>query len=95
MNQGAHTVQLFQALVTNETLTSVVFEFVAPDSTGAVKTFRRITLANAALSDLHERAGVAKPTWTTDVSVVFQKIEIQDVPSTVVATDSLLTAAGG
>src|SRR5258706_3737466 len=66
MNQGRHTVQLMQALVTGEILTSVVFEFLAPDATGVNKPFRKVTLTNAALSDIHDRAGVAKATWTTD-----------------------------
>jgi type VI secretion system Hcp family effector len=88
-NASRSSVHLFQALVNNEVLTSVVFEFTAPDATGVVKTVKKVTLTNAVLSDIHQRASAAKSTWIDEVSVAFQKIEILDVPTGTVASDSL------
>ena len=88
INSGSASVHLFQALVSNENLTSVVLDFVGANEVGASVSQKRVTLANAAVSDLHQRANAAKTTWQDDVSIVFQKIEVLDVPSGASATDS-------
>jgi type VI secretion system secreted protein Hcp len=87
-NASKSSVQLFQALVNNEVLKSVVFDFTAADPTGVMKVFKRVTLTNAVLSDLHQKAQAGKSTWTDDVSLVFQKIEILDASTGTVASDS-------
>jgi type VI secretion system secreted protein Hcp len=93
LNSGAASVHLFQALVTNENLTSVVIDFVAASDVGGLVSLKRVTLTNAALSDLHQRASSAKTTWQDDVSIVFQKIEVLDVPSGTSASDSITATA--
>jgi type VI secretion system secreted protein Hcp len=89
INSGAASVHLFEALVTNENLTSVVIDFVASDGLASQK---RVILTNAALSDMHQRASTAKATWLDDVSLVFQKIEVLDVASGASASDSTTAA---
>ena len=88
INSSATSVHLFQALVTNENLTSVVIEFWAASDVGGLLPQKRVTLTNASLSDLHQRANAAKATWQDDVSIVFQKIELLDVPTGASAVDS-------
>jgi len=74
---GPHTPQLLQALASNEMLPSVVFDFVgAMDGTGKASNFK-VTLTNAQLSDVHQKASAARSSWTDDVSVVFQRIDVQ------------------
>jgi len=48
LNSGAASVHLFQALVTNENLTSVVIDFVAASDVGGLVSLKRVTLTNAA-----------------------------------------------
>jgi type VI secretion system secreted protein Hcp len=85
----AASIQLFQALVTNETLTSVVFEFpgVAPD--GVEQIAQRITLTNAAVIDIHrvsdESLGTHPP--YDRISFAFETIRFDDLASSTTAQD--------
>jgi type VI secretion system secreted protein Hcp len=57
---GAATPQLFQALVTNETLPKVIFEFFQISrGTGKEEAFYRVTLENAAVSSIKQYTGAA------------------------------------
>ena len=86
---GAATPQLFQALVTNEQLTSVVMEFVRTDAAGKELVFHRVTLTNAAVSDIRQHIdglGNAHPELE-DVSFTFQKIKIENLAGKTTAED--------
>ena len=57
---GAATPQLFQAVVTNETLPKVIFEFFQTSkATGKEEVFYRVTLENAVVSSIKQYTGAA------------------------------------
>jgi len=89
---GAATPQLFQALVTNETLKKVIFEFFQTSkATGKEEVFYRVTLDNAAVSAIKQYTGAAAESSSSAkhsaygassneleaVSFVFQKILVE------------------
>ena len=79
---GAASPQIFQALVTNENLPTVIFNFYKAGADGTEKVDYRITLTNASISSFHQHIGDPKPDGTLDtkryedVSFTFQKIQI-------------------
>lgn len=90
---GVVSPQLFEALVTNEILTSVVVQEVRTDQAGKEQVYMEIRLTNANISEIEidpERQD-DPPVWTNHeierVSIVFQKIEIENKVSKVVAVD--------
>ena len=96
---GASTPQLFQALVSNEVLTTVLFEFVRINpKTGIEEIFQTVKLTNAQLSGISHHTGPAPLPETKraandmleleDISIVFQKIEIENKTAGTVASDS-------
>jgi type VI secretion system secreted protein Hcp len=83
--------QLFQALVSNEPLKTVTFEFRSVNATGEEFIFYQITLSNAMISEVEQYTGTgtgaavaAKHTSAVDaplledVSVTFQRIEVEN-----------------
>jgi type VI secretion system secreted protein Hcp len=54
---GAASPQIFQALVNNETLTSVLFEFVQAAPDGKEETFQTIKLTGAAITAFRQNIG--------------------------------------
>jgi type VI secretion system Hcp family effector len=54
---GASSPQLFQALWSNEVLDSVVIQFVDPNGNAPKKKSRRISLANAVVSQINHIGG--------------------------------------
>ncbi len=77
---GPATPQLFQALVTNEVLKSVLIEFVAVGRDGRSEVAHSMRLTNATVAHLRqftekEQAGL-RP--LEEVSFTFQKIEINN-----------------
>jgi len=97
---GAATPQLFQALVTNEVLTQVVAQFFKVNPNGEELIYQRITLTNAALQEIKYLTpeqlccndGKSQSERDTSereqVSIVFEKIEIENVDGGTVAQDS-------
>jgi type VI secretion system secreted protein Hcp len=93
---GAASPQIFQALVTNEVLPSVLFEFLRATAAGAEGVFQTITLSNVRVIGLERHlrfnaAGqqtAADPRMLEDVSLAFQGIEIQHKSPSLVAVDS-------
>jgi type VI secretion system secreted protein Hcp len=90
---GVVSVQLFEALVTNEVLKSVIIDEVRTDAAGKEAVYMEIRLANATISEIAidpERSD-DPPVWTNHeterVSFVFQKIEIENKLSKSSATD--------
>jgi type VI secretion system secreted protein Hcp len=91
---GAASPQLYAALVANEVLKSVVFEFVKTDARGQETVFHRITLTNAAVSgvksylDLTDTSGGPFDGRTLeDVSFVYQKVAIENLEGKTSAVD--------
>ena len=90
---GAASPQLFQALAENETLTSVVFEFLTSTAAGEDVVAYTITLTNARVTRMTsflDRTARGKPFDAHDlqrIELVFQKIEHEDKVGKVSATD--------
>ena len=90
---GAASPQLLTALATNEVLTQVVIQFIKTNQNGEEYVFQTITLANAAVSDVCRFMGDPEANHTPKlspsggaetpelerVSLVFQKIVVEDV----------------
>jgi len=77
---SAASLQIYQALVTNETLTSVLIEFVAV-SQEAEQLDHSISLSNASITEVSEiPSSTQSPIGNEleEVSFIFQKIEIKD-----------------
>ena len=92
----AATTQIYQALATGETLKSVRFDFYNTNADGQTLAFR-VTLTNAAVVGIHQHVGdtlynsTLDPHRYEDISLNFQKIEIQDeTGSTIVTTVGVL-----
>jgi len=88
---NAASVKLFQALVGNEVLTSVTFEFPAIDAAGVEHIAQRVTLTDAFVAGLTraDDASQGETGPTEQVSFVFGKITIEDVAGQVTAVDAL------
>lgn len=97
---GAATPLIFSALVRNEILETVLFEFYNTSETGEEQLYHKITLTNATVSKIRqitgtgESAGSAKTQATYDtheleeVSLTYEKIEVENVIGKTLAVDS-------
>ena len=83
----AATPQLFQALVTNEVLKSVLIEFVKTSLNGEDSVYHRISLTDATIADIHQHAN-ADTHELEDISFTVREIEIENVEGKTSATDS-------
>jgi len=96
---GASTPQSFQALVTNEVLTSVLFEFIHTTPDGSEEVYHTVKLTNATVSSVNyttgqgESAESAKTASAYDthelelVSFTYQRIETENLPGKTSAVD--------
>jgi type VI secretion system secreted protein Hcp len=91
---GAASPQLFQALVTNETLTSVLFEFLQTDEQGQEFVFHTFKLTNARISAIKSYVDLTDVTGDPydgteleDVSFVYQKLETENKVGKTTAVD--------
>ena len=91
---GVISPQLFESLVTNEVLHSVIIDEFRTDSEGKEEVYMEIRLTNATLAEIEinpERPD-DQPPWTgreiEQVSFVFEKIEIENKVSKVIAMDN-------
>jgi type VI secretion system secreted protein Hcp len=98
---GPATPQIFQALVTNEVLKSVLFEFIQTTPEGAEDIYHTIKLVSATISmvrymtggDAVEGSASAKHTSTYDtheleeVSFTYARIEMEHKPGKTAAFD--------
>lgn len=83
------TPRLFQALVTGETLKSVLIEFEVTDrKTGRKLIYHTVKLTNASITDIFQYAD-ADTGETEDVSLVFRKIEIENKIGKTAAVDDV------
>jgi type VI secretion system secreted protein Hcp len=90
----ASSPQLFQALVENEVLDSVLFEFVRPAPNGKETVYYTVKLTDASVSnirsylDLTDTSGDRYDAHALeDVSFVFRKIEIENKEAKTMAVD--------
>lgn len=90
------SVHLFNALVRNELLTTVVFDFfVVSPATGANVLDHTITLRNASVTSIDYKNDAIQATKTSsapgleNVEFVFQSIDIDDHKSKTSASDSM------
>ena len=103
---GAATPQIFQAVVNNETIKEVHFEFVKTNKSGEEYVFHTIKLSDATISGVRqftagapEGASSAKHTSTSEkeeleeVSFVFRKIEIENKDAKTMASDDWQSGA--
>jgi len=98
---GAATPQIFTALVTNEVLPEVVFEFIKTNSSGEEYVFHKITLHDGAVSQIKQFTGDASTEGATSakhagagkmlemeaVSFTFHKIEVENLDGKTSAMD--------
>jgi type VI secretion system secreted protein Hcp len=85
---------LFQALVTNEVLTTVLFEFIRTNEDGEDTVHFRVKLTDANIAsikaylDLTDTSGdVYDARELEDVEVAFRKIELENVAAKTIAMD--------
>ena len=80
----ASSPQIMQALVTNETLSTVTFQFTGIDREGKQTVYQTITLTNATISAVRRYIDVANgsepadPRALEDVSFTYQSIKVMD-----------------
>ena len=93
--------QIYQALIANEVLKSVLFEFRSTNANGEEMVFYQITLTNASISEVEQYVGMsglvtsadAKHSGASDsspledVSVTFQRIEVASQVGKTMAAD--------
>ena len=97
---GPSSPQLFQALVTNEELKSVLFEFIHSTPDGQEEVYHTIKLSTATVSSIRYMTGTggdssssAKSTSSYDtheleeVSFTYQRIEVENLPGQTSAQD--------
>jgi type VI secretion system secreted protein Hcp len=92
---GAASPQLFQALVSNESLKSVLFEFVKTNENGEEVIYHSIKLTSASISAIEQYINGDPEPPPTDpralekVSLTFQRIDIENADGKTSATDDL------
>lgn len=91
---GPSTPQFFQALCTNELLTSVLFEFVKTGPNGEEYVYHTVHLTNATVSEVEHYVGDDEPRKPSHdsqelerISLTFQRIEIQNKDGKTMAVD--------
>ena len=88
---GAASPQIFQALVTNETIKSAVFEFVRTDENGEEVVFHTIKVSSARVTEIEQfiddSAAAQDTKGLEKISLVFQRIEIENVAGQTSAID--------
>jgi type VI secretion system secreted protein Hcp len=90
---GAASPQIFQALVTNEVLKSVLFEFIRTTSDGAEEVHHTVKLVNATISNLRQYIEGVKHDQAhdvhelEDVAFTFQRVEIDNKTGKTAASD--------
>jgi type VI secretion system secreted protein Hcp len=95
---GAASPQLFQALVNNELLKSVRFEFIRRDPTGVESVFQRITLESAFVASINQHI---EPTYVPatanypeleEIAFLFGRITTENIPGGTTAMDDWAAA---
>ncbi|MBL8134974.1 MAG: type VI secretion system tube protein Hcp [Anaerolineae bacterium] len=90
---GAASPQLFQAMITNELLKTVLFEFVKPDAEGVDRVYHTIKLFEASILSIKHEINPSKSDNFPDhpaierVALTFQRIEIENLEGKTIAAD--------
>lgn len=93
---GATSPQFFQALTTNETLPTVLLEFVKTDPNGEEYVYYTIKLVNASVASIRQytptaieqtKSGSKEVHKLEDISFTFQRIEIESKDGKTMAVD--------
>ncbi len=96
---GASSPQLFQALVTNEVLTSVYMEFIHTTPDGLEEVYHTVKLVNATVSKISQTTGTGESSSSSkttaahdtheleEVSFTYQRIEVENLPGQTSAED--------
>jgi type VI secretion system secreted protein Hcp len=86
---GAASPQILTALVTNESLKTVLLEFVRESPKGIERVFHTIKLTNATVADVQQYVQAPESTMELErVSFTFQKIEIENKDGDTIFSDS-------
>ncbi len=91
---GAATPQIHQALITNEILKSVTCQFVRTNRDGGEEVFQMVKLTNARVTAIKDYIqppqvpSAASGPYLEDVSFVFEKIEIENLPGQTICEDT-------
>lgn len=91
---GAASPQLFQALVTNEPIKSVLFEFLRANDVGVDYVFQTIKLTDASVTGIHQYIAAQEDedldnAELEDIALTFRAIEIANLDGKTSASDSL------
>lgn len=96
---GAASPQFFQALVTNEVLKSVLFEFIHTTPDGEEEIYYTVSLTNATVSRVKQMTGAGESSSSAktrasydtheleEVSFTYQRIEVEHKIAKVAAVD--------
>lgn len=96
---GASSPQIFQALVTNEVLKSVLFEFFHTTPEGVEEVYHTIKLTNATISNVRYMTGKGESAQSAkhgasydtheleEVSLTYQKIDMESKTGKTMASD--------
>jgi type VI secretion system secreted protein Hcp len=91
---GAASPQIFQAVVTQEVLKTVLFEFIRTSKDGQEVVFYSIKLTNASISQLHQYKRLSSTQGDQfdtqeleDVSLTFAQIEVENKLTKTMASD--------
>ena len=92
---GAASPQIFQALVENEVLRTVLVEFVRTNEEGAEEIYQTIKLSNAFVTEIRQYSsvsdkGIGKD--LEDISFTFSRIEMSNLPGKTTADDDWMAA---
>ena len=90
---GRRIAAAVQRLVTNEAITSALFEFVRTNDVGVEHVFHTIKLTEAAVTSIHQYIAAQddaelENAELEDVAITFRGIEIENVDGKTSATDS-------
>jgi type VI secretion system secreted protein Hcp len=91
---GAASPQIFQALVTNEVLKSVLIEFYATSAEGVQEVYHTVKLINAMVSKISQSTGSSSKTENSldtheleEISFTYQRIEMENIIGKTSAVD--------
>ena len=90
---GTASPQIFSALVTNEVMTSVLFEFIRTTPEGVEEVHFTIKLINATISKVHSYIEMTKHEASSDVhelqdvSFTYQRVELESKLGQTMASD--------
>jgi type VI secretion system secreted protein Hcp len=91
---GAASPQLFDALVTNEVITSALFEFVRTNDVGVERVFHTIRLTDASVAGIHQYIAAQEDAELEhaeleDVALSFRGIEVANLDAKTTASDTV------